>query len=271
MPIDTGIYRDVALGLACRRKAFVENGKYSIIQRHSQIQSLVSGLVDHLNQSANVYEAAEKNLWNSGYVSTYIQNGSVQTSHYENWNAIAHLMKQDKKTTLSASASWAYKEAGATFRMRYASATARAKIGDFQVKGSCEIGLWKDKEWDPRLEVSAKAQASLLSAQVSGRVGTNNVYATASAKGSAGTIYAEATCVLNQNEQTLEAGVGAAALRGEASLAFNFFGARITLTAEGSIGSAEAKLSYHHKNREWEFGTKLGFIAGLGFKINVSY
>ena len=271
MPIDTGIYRDVALGLACRRKAFVENGKYSIIQRHSQIQSLVSGLVDHLNQSANVYEAAENNLWNSGYVSTYIQNGSVQTSLYEIWNAFAHLMKQDKKTTLSASASWAYKEAGATFRMRYASATARAKIGDFQVKGSCEIGLWKDKEWDPRLEVSAKAQASLLSTQVSGRVGTNNVYATASAKGSAGTIYAEATCVLNQNEQTLEAGVGAAALRGEASLAFNFFGARITLTAEGSIGSAEANLSYHHKNRSWEFGTKLGFIAGLGFKINVSY
>ena len=70
MPIDTGIYRDVALGLACRRKAFVENGKYSIIQRHSQIQSLVSGLVDHLNQSANVYEAAENNLWNSGYITT---------------------------------------------------------------------------------------------------------------------------------------------------------------------------------------------------------
>lgn len=24
-------------------------------------------------------------------------------------------------------------------------------------------------------------------------------------------------------------------------------------------------------NREWEFGSKLGFIAGLGFKIKVSY
>ena len=129
MSIDTGIYRDVALGLACRRKAFVESANYSIVQRHSQIQSLVNGLVNHLNQSANVYEAAENNLWNSGYISTYIQNGTVQTTHYENWNAVAHLMKQDKKTHLSASASWAYKEAGATFHMRYASVTARAKIG----------------------------------------------------------------------------------------------------------------------------------------------
>ena len=29
-------------------------------------------------------------------------------------------------------------------------------------------------------------------------------------------------------------------------------------------------LSYRHRNREWEFGSKLGFIAGTGFKVNAS-
>lgn len=30
-------------------------------------------------------------------------------------------------------------------------------------------------------------------------------------------------------------------------------------------------MSYRHKNREWEFGSKLGFIAGTGFRLKVSY
>jgi len=51
----------------------------------------------------------------------------------------------------------------------------------------------------------------------------------------------------------------------------NILGAKVTLTAQGSVGSAEANFSYHFSSREWEIGSKLGFIAGLGFKINVSY
>ena len=43
------------------------------------------------------------------------------------------------------------------------------------------------------------------------------------------------------------------------------------MTGSGSIGSAEANLTYHRSAKEWEFGSKLGFIAGLGFKVKVEY
>lgn len=84
-------------------------------------------------------------------------------------------------------------------------------------------------------------------------------------------MYADATCVLSMEEQTIKAGVGACALRGEASIAFNIFGVKVTLTGKGSLGSAEANFEYSHRNREWIIGSKLGFIAGLGFKIRVNY
>ena len=64
---------------------------------------------------------------------------------------------------------------------------------------------------------------------------------------------------------------GAAAVQGEVQCAFELFGAKVTITGSGSLGSAQAELTYSHKNREWEFGSKLGFIAGLGFHVKVEY
>ena len=85
--------------------------------------------------------------------------------------------------------------------------------------------------------------------------------------------FADATCkaAFSRKEQSFEAGVGVAALRGETRCVLNILGVKVTLTAQGSLGSAEANFSYHFSSREWEIGSKLGFIAGLGFKINVSY
>jgi hypothetical protein len=65
--------------------------------------------------------------------------------------------------------------------------------------------------------------------------------------------------------------VGAAALRGECSAAFSLFGVTVTMTGSASLLSTEASMTYRHKNREWEFGTSLGFIAGLGFNWKISY
>ncbi|MFR9254157.1 MAG: hypothetical protein ACLVJ6_00665 [Merdibacter sp.] len=77
--------------------------------------------------------------------------------------------------------------------------------------------------------------------------------------------------VLSAQEQTLKLKAGAAAVQGEVQCAFELFGAKVTITGSGSLGSAQAELTYSHKNREWEFGSKLGFIAGLGFHVKVEY
>ena len=83
--------------------------------------------------------------------------------------------------------------------------------------------------------------------------------------------YRIAEAIFNLNEQTLDLGVGGSALKGEVEAAFHVFGAKVTLTGQGSVGSAELNMSYHHSNREWEFGSKLGFIVGTGFKVKVQY
>ena len=130
---------------------------------------------------------------------------------------------------------------------------------------------WKNKVINPSIYLSGSTSLSLLSGTASARIGQSMVYGTASASGQVGVVYAKAKAVLSASEQTLDLDVGAAALQGEVKSSFQFFDAKITLTGSGSIGSAQANVSYHHKTREWEFGSKLGFICGLGFKVKVEY
>ena len=138
-----------------------------------------------------------------------------------------------------------------------------AALGDFRIKGEAHLTLFdKERQWDPELVLYAGAQAALLQAGAEVWTGGSLIGASASAEGTAG---------LSKEEQTIHAGAGVCALRGEVRCVLKIFNVRITLTGSGSIGSAEAEVSFSHKNREWEFGSKLGFIAGLGFKVNVTY
>lgn len=147
-----------------------------------------------------------------------------------------------------------------------------AALGDFRIKGEAHLTLFdKERQWDPELVLYAGAQAALLQAGAEVWTGGSLIGASASAEGTAGYAYAEAEAVLSKEEQTIHAGAGVCALRGEVRCVLKIFNVRITLTGSGSIGSAEAEVSFSHKNREWEFDSKLGFIAGLGFKVNVTY
>lgn len=271
MQINTSFYRRLAWRMMNARSSIYPTIP-SLVNRHQRIQNTLYQLSSYLVESANIYEGLESRIKEPNIpFGLNIRKGKLSYTHSEDWNVIGHLLKQEVESRFSLGVGYTYQEARLAYSAKYASAQLGLGIGDFEAKGTCRIGLWKEEEFDPHLELSAKSHLALLSANAYGRIGSNNVNVSVNAKGMAGVVYAEATCILNTNEQTLEAGIGAAALRGEVSASFNFFGAKITVTGEGSIGSAEANLSYHHKNREWEFGSKLGFIAGLGFKIHVSY
>lgn len=123
----------------------------------------------------------------------------------------------------------------------------------------------------PQLIGYVGLQAYLAQASLALQSDIPFVKASTKLTGSIGTVYAQAEAVLSKAEQTLSLKAGAAALTGEAQCAFELFGAKVTLTGSLSLGSAEAELTYSHKNKEWEFGSKLGFIAGLGFRIKVEY
>ncbi len=269
MEIDTQRLRQLAYGLMSRKR-YGGTLKDPVQRfRHERIQEKLNVFIDHLNHTAHAYETADRSLFSNFRI--YSKEGTASFYHSEDLNLISQLTKKEDPSVFSVGASWSFKEVGAVYQSKYLNASLQSDLGSIEAEGSCSIGLWKEGEFDPSLDLEAQLEASLVSCSAQARLGTANAYIQTKATGSIGTVYAKANCTLTKEEQKLEAGVGAAALRGEASLAFSLFGAKITLTAQGSIGSAEANVSYHHKNKEWEFSSKLGFIAGLGFKVNVKY
>ncbi len=159
-----------------------------------------------------------------------------------------------------------------TSQLSIVTATLSARVGDLAVKGEAHASLLdKEGNFDPQLVAYAGISATLAQASLSLQSGSSLIGASAKASVSVGVAYAEAQAVLSKEEQTLKLKAGAAAVEGEVQCAFELFGAKITLTGSGSLGSAQAEMTYSHKNREWEFGSKLGFIAGAGFHVKVEY
>lgn len=261
MFINTDSYRMLGLRFQALRNDVIHSNH----SKQALIQNKLKALQSYFTETANLFEKYENE--NTGIFT----NGQLRMSHYENINVPAILMKQDKKSYFGFGAQYNIKEAALGYHNDLIDANLRMNIGDAKANVDAEFSLWKDEKWDPRFKAELDADVALLSANLQAKVGGSKLNATVDARGAIGALYADATCVLSAEEQTIKAGVGACALRGEASIAFNIFGIKVTLTGQGSLGSAEANFEYTHLNREWIIGTKLGFIAGLGFKIRVNY
>ena len=186
-------------------------------------------------------------------------------------NLVSQLTKQSCYSYGSVRYTKSFKEWNKNYTKPYFHVGANATLLDGEIKSSISARIWKNKKFDPRIVLNAESSLALLSSTVNARIGNSKVYASARATGQVGVAYATCKAAFSRKEQSFEAGVGVAALRGETRCVLNILGAKVTLTAQGSVGSAEANFSYHFSSREWEIGSKLGFIAGLGFKINVSY
>ncbi|MBQ0066102.1 MAG: hypothetical protein KBT48_10110 [Firmicutes bacterium] len=265
MNINTSQYRSLSKQIA----GYIRYGYVfttpSLSYRHNQIQKKLSSLSSYFSQSASSIETNESSLLNSS-------RAGVQMSfnHYINWNSI--LSKKEGNSSANFNMKYAYKEVTAfQIQSKYFNSRMDFDIGQFRAQGDAKLAIWKNKILNPDLSLVGSLYASLFTTGVSAQLGNGQVYANLNANGSVGTVYANCKGVLNVKEQTLELGIGAAGAHGEVSCSFNVMGKRIILTGQGSIGSAEANISYSHKNREWEFGSKLGFIAGLGFKVHVNY
>ncbi|MDD6460473.1 MAG: hypothetical protein PUF70_07395 [Absicoccus porci] len=265
MNIDTEVYRHVSNRLMkyCIPLSFTQS---HLSIRHQDILSRLQKIASFYSQSAIVYEQKEARLTNSNFQDGYLTyTGSIHP-HFDNI-----IKKEGKTITGSGKISYAASQYAYTKNGKYGYVLLNADIGQWKANGAVDIHVWKNKVINPSIYLSGSTSLSLLSGTASARIGQSMIYGTASASGQVGVVYAKAKAVLSASEQTLDLDVGAAALQGEVKSSFQFFDAKITLTGSGSIGSAQANVSYHHKTREWEFGSKLGFICGLGFKVKVEY
>ncbi len=235
---------------------------------HEKIQSKLGSLSRYFQKISKQSENMERKIQN---LVVSIQEGKPQFHIGKRFDWISLLMKKDGRSSLSLNYSRSWKEVSVSKQNKYMQAGANLDLGHFQAQGECSFGVWKKKQLDPHLLLDMEAMMSVTSGNLYGQLGNRHFGIYANAQGDVGCVYARAKAVINRKEQSLDVGVGAAAIRGEASISFRIFGAKVRLTGSGSIGSAEASLSYKHSSREWAFGSKLGFIAGLGFKVHVSY
>lgn len=233
-------------------------------ERQNRIAKEIMDISNYLSKSANLIENTENKQ-------LLFQPGKHNFTKYVNLNLVSQLTKQSRYSYGSIGYTASLKEWNKNYTRDYFHVGANAAILDGEIKSSISARLWKNKKFDPRVVLQGEASVALLSSTVNARIGNSKVYASARATGQVGVAYANCKAVFSKKVQSFEAGVGVAALRGETRCVLNILGAKVTLTAQGSVGSAEANFSYHFSNREWKIGSKLGFIAGLGFKINVSY
>lgn len=189
------------------------------------------------------------------------------------WSANGNVMglMAGSSASLRGNLHYALSGASAVYQAEHVTASASVSALQASAVGYGSLKLMKDGQFSPRIKANAKVQGSVLAVSSSASVSSLGGSASASLCAEAGAVYAGASAVFSPTEASVDLGVGAAAVRGECTIAFTVLGSTITLTGSGSLGSAEASLSFGYKNREWEIGSKLGFIAGLGFKLKVEY
>ncbi|MDY3035910.1 MAG: hypothetical protein SOS22_06795 [Absicoccus sp.] len=265
MKIDTKVYRHVSNQLIkyCIPLSFTQT---NLSIRHQDIVSRLQKISSFCSQSANLYEQKEVSLSNQHIQKGYFTySGSIHPQFDNIYKKAGKTISASGQIRYAAS-QYAYTKSNA-----YGYINLDADIGQWKADGTINFHMWKNKIIDPSVYLYGSTSLSLFSGKVSARIGNSMIHGDVSASGQVGVVYAKAKAVFNAREQTLEMDVGAAALQGEVRSSFHFFDAKITLTGSGSIGSAQANFSYHHKTKEWEFGSKLGFICGLGFKVKVEY
>lgn len=264
MKVDSQSYVSLSASYQSLANRAIQFNEPSLQERQYRISKEIQEIASYLKKSANLIENTEQKQ-------KALTAGKRNFKMYHNLNLVSQLTKKSRYSYGSLGYDWSLAQWNKNYTRDYFHLGANISFLDANIKGSVSARIWKNKKLNPRFVLRAESMVSLISGTVTARVGNTKVYASARATGQVGVAYANCKAVFSKKEQSFEAGVGVAALRGETRCVLNVFGAKVTLTAQGSVGSAEANFSYHFSAREWEIGSKLGFIAGLGFKINVSY
>lgn len=144
-------------------------------------------------------------------------------------------------------------------------------IGKIKGSGKAKAVLFKDGHFKPSLGAEASVSAEGATISHESRIGTDKFNAHGKASGTLGYAEAKAGASIGTDGVHAEAKAGAYVARGKASSGFTFFGIKVDAEVEGNFGGASAGAEFHAGNREVSLGGELGFLAGLGLKIKVSW
>ena len=262
-----------------------ETGQYLIYELFRKQQELANNmqkLSAFLQSSANAYENAErriKQLLSSQQTVVTKPFWNTSTSYMKFTHRFHNSISADKGVMgyinngvcIGAYAGIHAANLQISNMMKYMQTQGNLSVGKASISVDAKAVLKQDDKWNPALILKAEASAALVTATGSIQIGNSYIHANGEVTGQVGVASAEAKAIISKDEISLKAEAGAAALQGEVKGSFTVFGATITLTGSGELGSIGGGAEFSSKKGEWELGGKLSLIAGLGFKIKVNY
>lgn len=155
--------------------------------------------------------------------------------------------------------------------MKYLQADGSVAFGHAKLSADAKASLYKDKKFQPHVELKAGAEAALAAVRGALRIGNEYLHADGEVDVGIGAVSGEAKAVISKEEFTLKAEAGAAAVKGEVKGGITIFGITIQAIGTAEIGAVGAGVEFSSKKGEFSIGGKASLLAGLGFKIKVTY
>lgn len=212
--------------------------------------------------------SSDSEVKGNGYLKTeYMKRTKRFTSPFPKNKNLMGYLKNGISTGIFAGIDMASVRTG--IDMKYLKSGAKLTLGHAQISGHAKAQLFQDGKLKPNLMLTAAASGSILKGSIFTELGNEYVNLRGDASVGIGVVSSEAKAIINKDEITLKAEVGAAAVQGEARVAFKIFGCTVTLTGTGELGAVGAGAEFSTKRNGIEFGGKASLIAGLGFKVNV--
>lgn len=254
-----------AIGALKQSQAFDEP---SLQSRHEQIQAKLSAMESFFRKLAQMVEANENQLCSTRQIAVADQAGGYAAGQIQGLNGS---LLAGRVASASGTMGIAVGAASYAWSSDYANAQVKVSALEGSVSGKAYLQLLKGKQLDPSLRLEAAGNAHLAAAEVNAGVDLDNAAASIRAAGEVGAVYGSAQAVLSKDEQTLSAQVGAAALRGECTMAFELANIRVSVGVSGSVGSMEAGFEYSNKPGTWQVGVNGALFAGGGLRLQVEY
>jgi len=149
---------------------------------------------------------------------------------------------------------------------------AEFSLGNAEVSGKVHAVLFDNKHrFQPELQAQVNASVSAFTSLIQLNWHNDVISTEVSAKGDVGVMGAKGKAVINKKEVTLDGEIGVAAAHGEIKGQLHFFGATITLTAEGEVGAAGIGGTFSSTANSFEIGGKFSCLLGTGLNIKVDW
>lgn len=242
----------------------------SLNWRHAQIQDSLGDLQAFFLRLAELVETNEDTLSSPSFPAPVLAGASGFYASGSLRGNLGSLVK-GRTLTLSGAAGYVVGRAEGAWHSGPFYAGIEVSGPQANVQGSASLRLMKNRTFQPELKASVYAGASLASGAVKAGIGNDDLGVRVSATGEVGSVYGQARAAFSVDEQVISAQVGAAAARGECSLAFDLADLKITIGLSGSAGSVEAGFEYASEPGSWQVGVNGALFAGAGLKIRVEY